>query len=344
MLKVGIVGAGFMGDTHAMVYKLLSQVELVAVADIEADKRQQWVEKYGGQAYENLEQMLQDDAIDIIDICLPTYLHCENVLLAARAGRHILCEKPIALTLDDAEAMIAATEKAGVKFMVAQVIRFWPEYQYIRKVVTSGELGQLRMLHATRLSSPPLWAWRAWAADPHLSGGGVVDLHIHDLDYIYWLMGRPRHVYALGRHSHTGTVDEVVSLLGFDNERLAVAEGNLVMPSGFPFTMTLQAICEHGVIEYHSRDMKPLTVFKEGQPPLYPKLPPPISPKRIQRQNTVGNIAALGGYFNEISYFVNCVENDNVPSLCPATEAMFSLRLTLAARESIETGETVRLE
>lgn len=344
MLRVGIVGAGFMGDTHAMVYKLLSQVELVAVADIEADKRQQRVQKYGGQAYENLKQMLQDDTIDIIDICLPTYLHRESVLLAAKAGKHILCEKPIALTLDDAAAMVAATEKAGVKFMVAQVIRFWPEYQYIRKIITSGELGQLRMLHATRLSSPPLWAWRHWTTDPRLSGGAVLDLHIHDLDYIYWLMGTPHHVYALGRHSDTGTIDEVVSLLGFDNECLAVAEGSLVMSSGFPFTMTLQAVCEHGVIEYHSRGVKPLTVFREGEPPRYPELSPPISPKGTEQQNTVGNIAALGGYFNEISYFVDCVENNNLPTLCPATESMFSLRLALAARESVEMGETIGLE
>src|SRR4051794_22530392 len=127
-LRVALVGAGFMGRMHANVYKTLPNAELVAVVDSRPDMAAAIVGKTGISAFGDLSEAIASTRPDVVDICLPTHLHKPFVIEAAKAGKHVVCEKPMALSLNEADEMVEACERAGVYFMVAHCIRFWPEY------------------------------------------------------------------------------------------------------------------------------------------------------------------------------------------------------------------------
>src|SRR5690348_15576121 len=121
MKRVGIVGAGLMGGWHATRWRELP-VELVGFYDREPQKAQAHAQEYGGRGFGSLDGFF--GAVDVVDVCTPTYEHAEPVIAAARAGKHVVCEKPLARHVRDGEAMIAACEQAGVRLFVAQVVRF----------------------------------------------------------------------------------------------------------------------------------------------------------------------------------------------------------------------------
>jgi len=191
-MNVGLVGAGFMGSIHAKIYSELG-VEIRGIACLESDRARKLTEEFGGRYLVNdFESLLYDSSIDIIDICTPTYTHREHVIKAAEAGKHIICEKPIGLTIEDADEIIDVTTKAGIKFMVAHCIRFWPEYHIARDIVLGGDLGKPLVVTAKRLSSSPEWhSSDHRKLSPEFSGGAVIDIGIHDLDYLTWVFGPP---------------------------------------------------------------------------------------------------------------------------------------------------------
>jgi predicted dehydrogenase len=165
----------------------------------------------GIKKYDQLEAMLADPEIDLIDLCLPSYLHRDLAIRALEAGKHVLVEKPLALSVEDADAMIAAAERTGKLLMVAQVLRFWPEFAAIKDVLDSGTYGALRGAHFKRVISRPDWSGDNWFADPSKTGGAVVDLHIHDTDFIHYLVGQPSAVWSTGSVSERGQVDYLVT-------------------------------------------------------------------------------------------------------------------------------------
>ena len=337
--KVCVVGFGFMGRMHSQAYRLLNHVELVGMVDGDAKKRKAFESEFGGAGYETLEEMLPKEEIDIVDICLPTFMHRESVVSAAKDRKHILCEKPIALNLQDADTMISAVKKTKVKFMVAHVIRFWEEYAAIKRILDSKTLGEVKVMHAQRLSSPPTWTWKGWVSKPELSGGAVIDLHIHDLDYLAWALGAPKSVTAAGTENKAGAVDSIFTLCdGYKNGAISFAEGSLAMPAGFPFTMSLRVGCEDGAIEYNSRNSPTLAVYRNG------KVEHPKTGKNAEsRVSGAGNVSDLGGYYNEIKYFVDCVRMDKNPDVITPQDARFALKLALAALESVKNKKRINV-
>ena len=222
MVKVGVVGAGFMGKMHIACYGVLPDVQLVGVADVEAEKAKEIVKGKQIEVFPSLEELLKEE-IDIVDICLPTYLHKEAVVRAARAKKNILCEKPMALNIEDANEMISETKKAGVKFMVAQTIRFWPEYIRLKEIFDNGSLGKLKSLVCRRLSPIPTWSWQNWLMDPEKSGSALVDLHIHDTDFIFYLLGKPKAIYSQSNKTEIGH-SHIISFFEYP-EKIVMAEG-----------------------------------------------------------------------------------------------------------------------
>ncbi len=332
MVRVGLLGAGFIGATHAQAYAAIEGAQLVAVADANSAAADALAGQYGAKAYYDAEALLDDAAVDVADVCLPTFLHERYVVAAAERGRHILCEKPVALSLEGVDAMIAAVERAGVIAMVAQVIRFWPQYVVIRDLLQRGVLGRPLIAKAARLASAPRWG--NWFADPALSGGAVLDLHIHDLDYVCWLFGRPRSVYAVGAQSATGAWDDVVTSLDFGAVK-AVVEASFLMPEGFPFTMAFRLTGSEAVVDFRlggttqvdQRDQAAteLVVYRNGAAPEHPPVP------------------GEDAYLAEIRYFVECVARGQRPALATLAEARGVLEVALAARRSLETGGIVPL-
>ncbi len=340
MVRVGLAGLGSMGGMHAQCLAALPSAKVVAVCDPEADRREKFAGMYGAMPYASLDDMLKA-GIDMVDLCLPTYLHREAVVAAAGAKKHILCEKPMAMNGAECDAMMAAVAKAGVQFMVAHVLRFWPEYVAIKGMVDSGALGKVKWVSAARLSAPPVWAWRKWLFDPKLSGGAALDLHIHDLDMIAWLLGKPKVVEAAGIKSKTGSLDAIfTTMTGAPGGAVGFAEGSLEMAAGFPFTMGLRVNLEGGSIEFNSRGTPSLMVGHADGSVSHPEATQPEAPAG-PGGGTQGNISAAGGYFAEMEYFVNCLEKGEKPTRVTAEEAKLAVELCLAAAKSAETGKAV---
>ena len=338
MIKVAIVGAGFMGGMHAEVYRNLNKAKLTAITDSDLEKARLLADKYKATAYSSLKELINQEDVDAIDICLPTFLHKEYAIKAARLGKDILCEKPIALTVKDAEEMIQAVEKAKVKLMIAQVIRFWPEYVELKKIYQAGELGRLLSITLTRLSPTPTWAWDNWLADAERSGGALLDLHIHDTDYLLYLLGKPLSLVSrisTGRlkYAHTFTT------FTFPDKVIAFTEGGWDMPDNFPFTMAYTALFEKGAVEFNSRNEKTLAIYRPGKEVEYPTVKPELETKA----DGEGNIADLGGYFSEIKYFIDCLENNEEPTLASPQSARDSLEIALSEMKSADSGKIIEI-
>jgi predicted dehydrogenase len=332
MLQIGLLGAGFIGSTHAAAYAGLDGARLAAVADVNQAAADALAAQFGARACYTVDEILNDPAIDAVSICLPTFLHAATAVATAEHGKHILCEKPLALSLEDADRMAAAVERAGVKAMVAQVIRFWPEYVRIRQVLESGQIGRPRMATGARLASAP--GWGAWFKDPAKSGGALFDLHIHDLDFVYSLFGRPRQVYAIGVQGATGGWDHVLTSLDYQDNK-AVLEASYAFPPGFPFQMAFRLTGDAGCVDFRLGGVAQVDERAAAQTHLV-LYRPGTAPEHLQAP-------AEDGYVAEIRYFVNCLLENRRPQVATLAEARDVLAIALAARQSLETGAAVEL-
>ena len=341
MIKVGLIGYGFMGHMHAQCYGATGQASVAALVDPEPDRRKEAEAKLGCRTFAAISDLLDSNEVDMVDICTPTYLHEEQVIAVAKAGKPILCEKPMSLSVESCDRMIAAVKDADVPMMTGQVIRFWPEYQVVKDIVDSGKYGRIEWLSARRLSPPPTWAWHGWLLDPARSGGAVLDLHIHDQDYIAWLIGTPKKIQANGILGPKGGVDSVLAL-GWEHKNGAksFAEGSLVLAPTFPFNMSLLVACEKATIRLDSGGSPSLMVYPFEGEPFAPSLP---APKVSVSSDAQGNIGSLGGYYNEIKYFLDCLAAGKKPEVVTPQDAREAVRISLAVRESAITGNTVRL-
>ena len=341
MIRIGLVGYGFMGKMHAQCYAATGRAKVAALADVEADRRGEAASKLGCQPYESLQAMLENADIDAVDICTPTYLHEEHVIAAARAGRHIFCEKPLSLSVESCDAMIGAVEQAGVTMMVGQVVRFWPEYAVIKQLVDSGEYGRVLWASLRRLSPPATWAWQDWLADPARSGGAILDLHIHDLDFITYLVGPPSKVLSRAMPGSRGALDTAMTLgWGHAGGANSYAEGSLTMRGEFPFSASAIVECEKASIRLDITASPSLMVFPSGGAAFAPEVP---SVGEGASAEAGGNVSSLGGDLVEIGYFLDCLESNRRPEIVTPDSARTSVKISLAARKSAQSGEPVAL-
>lgn len=342
MINVAIVGAGFMGNMHANCYKFVDGANLAAIVDITDENRTKFAEKFGCKGYKSLDELFNSEKIDAVDVTIPTINHAEVVVEIAKAGKHVFCEKPIALSLKEADAMIDATKKAKVKFMVGHVLRFWPEYMKMKELVDAGEIGKIKLIQAERLGGIPTWAWQGWLMKPKMSGGAVVDLHIHDMDTIAWFCGMPKEISAGGFINKAKALDEVMTMgLGHKGGVDSCAWASLAMPESFGFFMNLRILGEKGTIQFDSRLPKALAVFKYGgAEPEYPEVPKVETGVKVEG----GNVSDLGGYFNEIKYFIDCIKENRMPKTVTPQDARNALQLVLASRMSVETGRKIAIK
>ncbi|MCG8515692.1 MAG: Gfo/Idh/MocA family oxidoreductase [Halanaerobiales bacterium] len=332
MIKVGIIGAGFMGKTHGKVYNQLKNTELVGIADLSSDIGKQYAEDYRCSYYQNINELISREDIDIIDICLPTFLHEKYVIEAANEGKNILLEKPFTLTKESADRIYETVNKAGVKFMVGQVLRFWPEYVKIKDCYEQGDLGKMRMIYANRLAQMPNWS--EWFQDESKSGGGLFDLHLHDIDYVIHLLGAVEEVYAVGQQSTSGW-NHIISSLTFSNGVRACIEGSNKMTTNYPFTMNFRGTGDKGTIEFkfeagfnlENRDsaQNSLVFYQESKSPRL---------LTVEKQDA---------YYNEIKYFADCVDNNWPIEVITLKESKYVLDVVLAIKKSLETGKVVKL-
>jgi len=331
MLKVIVVGCGFMGATHAAGYSANKDAEITGFVDVVPKARRRLAGEFGGETYASLEEGLASEEADVVDICLPTDLNFEHVRIAARAGKHIMLEKPIALDVATADAMIRETRKKKLVFMVGHVLRFWPEYVTIKKLIDSGKLGRVVTAEAVRLCESPVWS--PWFLEGKKSGGGILNLGIHDIDFLNWVFGKPRTVLAAGEKARGGVYNDLETLLRYPKNVAASVKTCMTMPKGFPFTMMLRVRGTKGTVEFIFRAGGNLETRGGAQSELmfYPERGRPARPK----------VKDADGYREEVAYFVNCVRRGKQPEIATGADAKLALKVALAAAESARTGKPV---
>lgn len=332
-MKVAILGAGFMGSTHGRAFQKVDGVEIAAIYAHSDRRAAPLAEELGTVWTDSIDRILQDDSIDAIDNCLPTPEHRSLTESALAAGKHVLLEKPIALDMEDANALVAAGESTDRVLMMAHVLRFWPEYIELQKLATDGSIGELHSGLAYRRQ--PFPAWSELFARSDLTGGAVIDMMIHDIDALNWVFGTPVSVTANGvRNPRSGGWDQVQILIDY-GATSAVVDGGMMMPDSYPFTSTLQVLGSKGFAEYDFR-AGGRSVEEAGGTNELLLYPAEGDPKKL-------HVAQQDAYLAEIEYFIDCIRSGRPATRATPADGRLALQTALAARESIETNRTVAL-
>ncbi len=263
-VKVGIIGFGFMGTTHFRIHQANPKSKIVAIADADAAKRSGDIRKVHGnigggvndhldltgiRVYKDGLDLINDPEVEEVDICAPTYLHAAFAIAALKAGKHVLLEKPAALTVKDVKAIVAEAEKSGKCFTVGLCVRAWPEYRKAFELFKAGKIGKIRSALFKRFS-PNIDgdAWKNWFMKDENSGGALLDLHMHDIDEVLYFCGKPRAVTTVGTWYKTGIPDHSFTIYHFDDDKAVAAEGGWSAPRCAGFEMSFQLIGEKGTI------------------------------------------------------------------------------------------------
>lgn len=329
-MKIGILGSGFMGGTHARAYKKIKGVEVAAVSSLTLDKAEKLAGEVGGRATTDNMTIINDPSITAISNTLPTHLHAEYTIAALKAGKHVLLEKPFALTASGCDGMIAAQKESGKCLLVAHVVRFWGDYVSMVEFIQGGALGKPLSAVATRLSQLPGWA--DWFLNPDWSGGAVLDLCVHDFDVLNWIFGKPASVYARGREHRPGLWNNIHATVDYGGAE-GFVEGSEFMPQGYPFTAALKVLCEGGVAEFMFK-AGGVSVEMGGGSSLMVYEPGKAYPLEAKPGDA---------YENQAAYFVDCVRAGRMPAIGTPEQARLAVLTANGARQSLESGAVVKL-
>jgi len=333
--KVVIVGAGFISKIHANAYKNLKDVEIKGFYDVNSKKGKDTAKEFNVSFYNEYDSVLDDDLVDIIDICVPTFFHKKVAIRALKAGKNVLCEKPIALNLRDVDDIVNEAGKAKGKFMVTHNHRFQVENVMCKETADSGKIGKILFCSSYRLGIRPDWSEGNWMNDPKLSGGAATDFILHDIDFCNWIGGKPIMVMAQGIKSKTEAWDYMDISINYESGIKGFVEGGWMFKGEFPFTQEVRILGDKGAVDWISRAEKNIekraqaasrvAVYLEGQSAKYPE---------IQKKDA---------YEIEIGYFIECLKNDKPIEVVKPMDARRALEVSLAAKQSAETGKAIRL-
>ncbi len=338
MVKVAVTGIGFMGKTHLGVYQKLKGVKLVAMCDIREGALNIKSLDAGGniksssgtvdlstvKKYTDFDAMLSDGGFDYVDICLPTYLHAKYSIKAMEAGYHVFCEKPMALTAKEADLMLAAVKKTKKLFSVGQCLRFWPFYVEAKKIVDSGKYGKVRYAEFGRFSNPPVWGWDGWLLDSKRSGNAALDLHVHDVDMILYLFGKPSKVSSVGSKDPDGGISHIATTYAYKDFAVA-STGGWRCTDSFGFNMRFFIIMEKATLEVDLSKSPDLVLCPEGK-------------KKMKVKYEAGD-----GYFHELKDFVAGIAKGKLSGVVTGESAAEAVKLTLNEIESVNKGKEIKI-
>ncbi len=336
MVKIAVVGAGFIGEVHAKSLQKVENAEITAVVSSREKEGKEFADKYGARLYPDLDSVLEEGDIECVDLCTPTFTHEEMTIKSAEAGKHILCEKPLALSVKEIDRMIAAVKANGVKAMSGHTMRFWPEYVKGMEIIESGQLGKPLHAFGQRLAATPDWHKNNWDFNEKLGGGASIDLHIHDLDVLLWIFGRPVKVSAMGVYNpDLGGVAHITTNVEFSGGGVGFAEGGWIFKGAFPFTMVFRVLCEKGTVEW---------IFRAGK----------NIEERASRTNLIvykadgtveePEVPDEDAYYRECKYFIDCVEQDKEIEIATFEQGREAVRLALAATQSAKQNKIIKIK
>jgi predicted dehydrogenase len=302
MIKIGLVGAGGMGAVHLENYRHIGGARVAAVvgaSERDAAKASEW----GLPFYRGVQEMLGAEEIDIVDVCTPTHLHPDAIRAGVAGGRHVITEKPMALESGVAKALFDAADAAGVQIYVAHVLQFYRQSEILRGIMASGEYGRPLDAYFFRLSACPRWAEGGWLFDRSKSGLVPFDLHIHDLDLIVSIFGRPldfKMTRCVGRDR--GYSEHCRFSYRYEGMGVAAEAGWL--NADIPFTAGWRVCFEGAVV---ANDGGAVTAYGPGAPPKA------FDTEEATLVRTGINVPPTGTYLAELGHFVDCARK-GVPS------------------------------
>jgi len=329
-MRVGIVGAGFMGTTHAAGWAETG-AEIVGFTAETATEAEPLALAYGARVFPELQALI--DAVDVVDVCTPTHLHHPIVLQAAAAGKHVICEKPLARHVSEAQEMVRACREAGVQLLVAHVVRFFPEYALAQAQVAGGAIGRPGVLRLMRGSYRPKKPVGNWFLDEAKSGGILMDLMIHDFDYARWIAGEVESVFArrVTATHPDAPVDYGLAILRHRSGALTHVAGAWAYPPP-TFRTGLEIAGDRGLIQFDSDMTAPITnLLRRDGGADAPDVALPPSP------------TSESPYTTQIKEFYNALQGDG-PSRVTAEDGLAAVQIAIAAMESVISGKAVRLE
>lgn len=333
MINIGVVGLGMMGSTHMDVYARHPLANVVAICDIKQsilagkDKAKGNID---GQAeggfdfhaselkkYSDAMELINDPDVQLVDICLPTPDHVKFGTATLKAGKHLLMEKPLGRNCTETQALIDAAASSKGMSMCAMCMRFWPGWDWLKQQVENQTYGKVLAATFRRLTSHPA---RDFYMEGDSCGGAILDLHIHDTDFVKYLFGMPKAVYSAGYPHPTTMIDHVLTHYQYDNIPLVVAEGGWTMTEGYGFTMQYTVNFEKATAVFDLALPQPLILIRQGH-----------APESIA-------IADGMGYAFELDYLLNCLESGKVPDRVTFSDAAESVRIVNAEIQSIRMG------
>jgi predicted dehydrogenase len=336
-VNVAVVGLGFMGLTHINAYRKLPGARIVAVCDAVRLPVNGVLAGVAGnvagsdtvdlgpdvRAYQKLEDLLADDEVDLVDLCVPTPMHVPQTLAALKAGKHVICEKPLARTSVLSREIVEAATAASTFFMPAMCMRFWPGWAWLKDLKAQGTYGELLTARFRRVSAPPGWSRDSYFKGGD-SGGALFDLHIHDTDFVQFLFGRPTGVFSTGLSRFSGAIDHVVTQYLVPGGATVYAEGSWLLAAGFSMSYTV--MFERATIDYDSaRGDAALQVLEEGQPA---RIVTPEGPD---------------GYVGELQHFITAIQSGTAPTVVTPADGLSAVEICEAEERSVLTGAVVQL-
>jgi predicted dehydrogenase len=313
---------GFMGVTHLGALSQMPDVKVAAICSANPRVLAGDLSGIGGNLKrENFtfdlssvrkhtvwQDMVNDAELDAIDICLPTHLHRPVAVAAMKAGKHIICEKPMAGSGTECQAMLDAATDTRRTLMIAHVLRFWPEYRQLHRFVKSGENGDIRAATFIRKCGIPDWS--RWLTNEGESGGAILDLLIHDIDQILMLFGMPERVAA----KSMGGPDSVSATFLYGSKIEVRLQGGW-FDAGMPFSMSFQVRADRALVE--------------------------LTPEGLVLSDQTGNRKKIGAgsedpYATELAYFVECCKAGKSPEHCPPAESAKAVEIALLLKQSRE--------
>jgi predicted dehydrogenase len=323
-----------MGRMHYQNWCKVAGAKVVAIQDVAIESVKERLGNKGNiagaadsidldrvQLFSDFDRMLTDAKLDAVSIAVPTFLHATLTCRALQAGVHVLCEKPMALTVPECDRMIAAAKRAGKVLQIGHCIRFWPEYVNAKEIIEAGKHGKLIAASFRRFGALPNWNPDNWFADEQRSGGMALDLHCHDTDYVHYLFGVPRAVFSVADKSRRHMQTQYV----YNDGASISAEAGWAMMPGFGFEMSFTIVLEQATLQYDCTRQPAFRICPADGKPFTPELLP-------------GD-----GYSREIEHFAKLVKGKKVSAVLTPKQSRETIRIVLAEKESAQRGAIVKL-
>lgn len=306
-LKVLIAGAGYMGDTHAGHYSKMEHVEVFGIIDKNETKGKSLASKYNCSYFAELRDALAPE-VDFVDVCLPTPFHKGVIMESFQAGKHVICEKPLSLNSPEVEEIVKASRKYGCRFMVAHVVRFWPEYVKLADMIKRKEIDHIKQFTLTRYGPRPDWSEGNWMLTDKKSGGIIYDLTIHDIDYAISLFGMPQWVFAVKSKIGEDYTAYVNAILGYPEVNVLLESG-FDMARTYPFTAGFRLSNGEVSLEYINKTQKGLMIYNSADAGV-----------KLQYED-------FDPYAKELSYFVECLLDGKDPQQGSGEDAFKAVKV-----------------